>query len=380
MATKEEVEEFLGQFKVKMEILGILFRSDRGKNILIPYCRASDEIPVKGGDMMTSPFTGGSCTLKNEVREVTFRKEKFEYVAQLWVCDDTGEEFTTTEQDGASIAQVYNRYREKYGIPYTDEIAGIRQRYGLSCAAMSEILGFGPNQWRLYEQGEVPSVSNGRMIRSIMNPEVMLDLVDNSKNCLTEQDVKRVREKVLASMADSQNAELDRYESKRIFMHARGTENGFAPESLERLKNMLLFILSHCGDIWCTKMNKILFYIDFSAYKEWGMAISGLSYKAIGYGPVPERWDRVFSEFDDIKQIPAAAGEYEGIVLSGAVKPDMKVFEEKEIALMTRVCDGLKCLSARAISELSHKEDAWIDCRNTHETIPFSKAFSLRGV
>ena len=112
---------------------------------------------------MTSPFTGGQCTLKNEVREVTYRKEKFEYVAQFWVCNDTGEEFTTSEQDGASIAQVYNRYREKYGIPYVDEIVGLRKRYGLSCASMSAILGFGPNQWRLYEQGEVPSVSNGRM-------------------------------------------------------------------------------------------------------------------------------------------------------------------------------------------------------------------------
>ena len=330
--------------------------------------------------MMTSPFTGGTCTLKNEVREVTFRKEKFEYVAQFWICDDTGEEFTTTEQDGASIAQVYNQYREKYGIPYTDEIIGIRQRYGLSCAAMSEILGFGQNQWRLYEQGEVPSVSNGRMIRSIMNPGVMLDFIENSKNFLTGQEIKRVREKVSSSRKSSKDIELDRYESQRIFSHSRGIENGFAPESLERLKNILLFILDHCGEVWCTKMNKILFYIDFAAYKEWGMAMTGLTYRAIGYGPVPERWDRVFSEFDAIKQIPAAVGEYEGIVLSGTDKPNLKAFEDKEIALMNRVCDELKGMSARAISELSHKEDAWIDCQKSHGIIPFSKAFSLRAL
>ncbi len=33
MATQEEVEIFLKQFKVKLEIFGILFRNDRGKNI-----------------------------------------------------------------------------------------------------------------------------------------------------------------------------------------------------------------------------------------------------------------------------------------------------------------------------------------------------------
>ena len=70
---------------------------------------------------MKSPFTGGTCTLMHETREVTYRKEKFEYVAQYWICDDTGEEFTTTDQDGASLAQVYNSYREKFGIPYPDE-------------------------------------------------------------------------------------------------------------------------------------------------------------------------------------------------------------------------------------------------------------------
>lgn len=33
MATQEDVEIFLKQFRVKMEIFGIIFRNDRGKNI-----------------------------------------------------------------------------------------------------------------------------------------------------------------------------------------------------------------------------------------------------------------------------------------------------------------------------------------------------------
>ncbi len=33
MTTQEDVEKFLEQFRVKMEIWGILFRNDRGKNI-----------------------------------------------------------------------------------------------------------------------------------------------------------------------------------------------------------------------------------------------------------------------------------------------------------------------------------------------------------
>ena len=33
MTTQQEVEQFLNQFKVKLDIFGIIFRNDRGKNI-----------------------------------------------------------------------------------------------------------------------------------------------------------------------------------------------------------------------------------------------------------------------------------------------------------------------------------------------------------
>ena len=50
-------------------------------------------------------------------------------------------------------------------------------------------------------------------------------------------------------------------------------------------------------------MNKILFYTDFLSYRENGQAMTGLSFKAIQYGPVPNRWDRVYSLIDDINLI-----------------------------------------------------------------------------
>ena len=48
----------------------------------------------------------------------------------------------------ANIFQVYNQYRVKHGIPFPDEISGIREHYGLSAAKMAQILGFGINQYR----------------------------------------------------------------------------------------------------------------------------------------------------------------------------------------------------------------------------------------
>lgn len=40
-------------------------------------------------------------------------------------------------------------------------------------------------------------------------------------------------------------------------------ENGYGEISVEKLKSVILAVLGQCGEVFCTKMNKILFYIDF---------------------------------------------------------------------------------------------------------------------
>ena len=115
---------------------------------------------------MTSPFTGGVATLHSEPSSLVFRKETFYFIHQFYECQDTHERFTTTEIDEANMAQVYNQYRAKYGIPFPEEIKRIRQHYALSATKMSEILGFGENQYRLYENGDMPSEANGKVLMS----------------------------------------------------------------------------------------------------------------------------------------------------------------------------------------------------------------------
>lgn len=147
---------------------------------------------------MLSPYTGKEMKLVREQRTWNFRGERYEYTHTAYLCEDTGEQFTTAETDDDAYFQVTSQYREKYGIPTADEITSIRISYGLSSAKMSVILGFGINQWRLYEKGEVPSISNGRLIRTIKTPSVFLDLVDAAKNTLTEKEYDNIRDRVSA--------------------------------------------------------------------------------------------------------------------------------------------------------------------------------------
>lgn len=329
---------------------------------------------------MKSPFTGKEMKRIHETRTWKFRGEEYPYIHTAWLCEDSGEQFTDDESDTAGFVQVTNQYREKYGIPYTDEIVAIRKRYGISAQKMSLILGIGVNQYRLYEQGEVPSVSNGRMIRSISNPKVMLDILESSRNELSEAEFQKIADKIRSEIANGGQRKIEQYEMLRVYSSVRGAGNGYAPLSLNRLKNAMLYLLENSKDVWCTKMNKLLFYIDFLAYRENGMAISGLSYKAIDFGPVPERWDVVYSEFAEIHQELRSIGDFVGSVLTSTGKADMSLFSEAEIKVMEKVCSQFKDFSSRELSRVSHEEKAWIDHHVHHESIPFSEAFELKAV
>lgn len=329
---------------------------------------------------MKSPFTGKEMTLVYEKRTWNFRGEQYEYVHAAWLCVDTGEKFTTDELDDADFVQVTNQYRAKYGIPFTDEIVAVREKYGLSAAKMSQILGIGTNQWRNYETGEVPNVSNGRMIRSIMDPKVFLNYVDSSKNILGEKEYNKLVLKSESLVDEFDKHEIVKYDIARIYQCERGTHNGFAQRSLDRLKNVLLYILNQCGEVFCTKMNKLLFYADFLAYRRLGMALTGLSYRAIEYGPVPERWDRVYSQFDEIVQEPRSYGDKEGCVLTSSISANTEIFTSEEIDVLNDVCSKFSNSSSSEMTRISHEENAWIDNKEGHKRIPFVSAFELKAI
>ena len=344
-----------------------------------PYSRASYELSVQNHIVMTanSPYTGKPMRVIYKDDTWEFRGEKYPYVHIAFRDNESGEQFTTTESDTICYEQVTNQYRSKYGIPYKDEIIALRERYGLSAAKMSVIFGFGVNQYRLYELGEVPSESNGKMIRSALNPRVFLDLVRSSRHQLTDKEYAKITaraEEVISSTGawwDEQRA------VSQLFRIGRGIENGFAPQSTVRLKNLLLYLLQQMGDTFQTKMNKVLFYIDFLSYRERGMAISGLAYNAIEFGPVPQRWDRVYSAFDEIVQELRVVKDQESIALTSNTEADMSCFSEKEMIIIDTVCKRMKRLNAHGISELSHSEPAWKNHLRQNDTIPYSEAFTL---
>ena len=327
---------------------------------------------------MTSPFTGGMAVLFSEPSTLVYRKETFRYVHQFYECQDSHERFTTSELDEANLAQVTNQYRAKYGIPFPDEIKRIRQHYALSATKMSEILGFGENQYRLYENGDMPSEANGKLLMSIMNPEIFRSFVENARGQFSEEEFAKIMSKSEAW----NKTKYPPYVMEYMFQYVRrSVYNGFATQSIAKLKNILLYYIEKEKAVFFTKMNKLLFYTDFLSYRMTGKAMTGLSYRAIAHGPVPIRWDRIYSFYNEIDQeIEQFSDGREGTKLVSHLSPDMSDFSDDELMMLDYVYQRFKNETPTQISETSHHEEAWKQYLNSDRLISFEMAFCLKAI
>ncbi len=302
--------------------------------------------------------------LFQEIRTATFRKEEFTYI-HTGIIDAAGDTWTTTEMDEANIFQVYNQYRAKHSIPFPDEIASLRKHYGFSAAKMSQILGFGINQYRMYEDSEVPSISNARALIAAREKDVFLSFIEASKSEMSEQEYLRIKKNV--------EAVADDY--KPIGQPSEYT--GFRSIDIAKIVNIVQLIISNMGPTFVTKMNKLLFYSDFIHYKKHGYGITGLTYKALPFGPVPEQWGTLYSSLAgiDMEEFVYPSGQ-SGIRLE-AIENKENVLNESEMSTIEKVCRYFAEMNAGEISQASHLEKGWIENKDNRSAISYQNAFAL---
>jgi putative zinc finger/helix-turn-helix YgiT family protein len=330
---------------------------------------------------MKSPFTGGEATLQKEMREMIFRKEPFNILFHYYLCKDSDEQFTDDELDEVNTNQVYNQYRAKYGIPFPDEIKEVREQYGLSANKMSEILGFGINVYRNYEAGEVPSVSNGRLIQLVKDPKEFRQLIDCARNEFSDEELEKINKKINHAL-HSWNDFDHIYSSLMLGERRPSIVNGYRVPSIEKINNMVLYFAELIKP-FKTKLNKLLFYTDFMHFKKTCFSISGLSYQAIQKGPVPKNYDWIFDNAMEKKMVSVKLidfGDYMGeqFYPTGSAVFDPELFIQSELNVMKLIADSFKNDTVNQIVAKSHEEDAWSDNVDSFGVIQYDYGFNLK--
>ena len=115
-----------------------------------------------------------------------------------------------------------------------------------------------------------------------------------------------------------------------------------------------------------TKLNKLLYYADYEWSRSHGASLTGETYVAMQFGPVPKHIQETLKRLEKagaIRVEKAKAGIYDQdryIVLKG---PDLMVFTGEELNHLNSVARRFEFWTAKQMSELTHEDWPWQSTR-----------------
>jgi len=147
----------------------------------------------------------------------------------------------------------------------------------------------------------------------------------------------------------------------------------------EKLINAIIHFAKNTRYCGKTKLMKLLFFLDFSHFKQTGKSVTGLDYYAWEMGPVPKD---LFEELDAMKPdlkgaVSIASGEFRKIIPGKAF--DQTHFTKREMELLEKISFIFRDARAEDMIEVTHlKNEPW------HKTLaqkgPFSKIDYLLAI
>lgn len=154
--------------------------------------------------------------------------------------------------------------------------------------------------------------------------------------------------------------------------------NKITPDD-DKFKELVLYIARQSEGnprFGATKLNKLLFFSDFLAYKLFGQPITGQDYFRLDHGPAPRRLMPLKSEMiaagDCIEVDRNYFGRLQKVVVASR-EPDLAAFSGQEIALVDQLIKECAHLNATEISGESHGFVGW-QIADDQEDIPYKLA------
>lgn len=148
----------------------------------------------------------------------------------------------------------------------------------------------------------------------------------------------------------------------------------------EKFKEVLLYVLERTAgkpNIGETVLYKLMYFIEFNYFERYEEHLIGATFKKLQYGPVPQNMDVILAQMEKDQGIKMIKTEYHGYPQKRYIplaKPDLKKLSAAEIETIDQVINQLSDLSARAISDYSHKDMPWKATKDG-EIIDYELAF-----
>lgn len=146
-----------------------------------------------------------------------------------------------------------------------------------------------------------------------------------------------------------------------------------------KLREAIVFVASMSDrddSFGATKLNKLLFRADFTAFTQWGRPVTGVEYFALENGPAPRPMKKLLRLMQDQGDIAIREKDYFGYDQHRVISlrtPNTDSFSKEELELLFQLIQRYWGVSGTSMSNESHEFLGW-QLAQLEETIPYNVA------
>lgn len=150
--------------------------------------------------------------------------------------------------------------------------------------------------------------------------------------------------------------------------------------NIDKYFNAILFFSENIPNLGKTKLNKMLYFLDFDHFEKYGKPVTDDVYINLELGPVPQSIDSILDEMIRrglIEILPEQVVDFVRYHLLAKIKHNPNVFLPSEIEILCEISEKWQHHTAKEVVMASHGEAPWLATRNG-EAIPYPLA-NYRG-
>ena len=221
-----------------------------------------------------------------QVRGVTVEAD-----IEHYVCPKCGESIGWAPIVDKGLHKLYHAYQEKMGLMLPEEIVALRKKYGFSQRVLAAILDIGVASLQRYERGCLASDSHAQLLANARDPRFLLKCLERGARKLSDEERAKACDTVRKRGLFRVDYAVVRLNVLDEIAKEKTLDTGMRAFDSDRMRETVVYLARHVHDLYRTKLNKVLFYLDFAAYRDGGEGFTGLRYAKAPFGPVPDQFE-----------------------------------------------------------------------------------------
>ncbi len=280
------------------------------KKIFCPECR--DDVT----------YTVVEKELSHKIKD-----KEYKYTGKVAYCSSCGEEVYVPEINDYNVRALQAVFRTENDLISLEDIQSIPKKYDIGIRPLSQLLGWGELTYTRYHNGDMPSKQYSEILKKIYDsPLYYKELLEQNKANITNVAYEKSLKAVNNLLVNTSN-------------------------SIKKIDVVDNYILNYCSDVTNLGLQKLLYYVQGTAYMFNNAPIFEDDCEAWAYGPV---YRHIYNKYK----------EYKNRVIDTPDKADYSIFTDEEIKVMDSVLKTFGLYKESTLVDFTHNESPWLIARN----------------